>query len=85
MDTMNSYQDTVEGRQVRNLLTRFYYRSSQLYFQLILELKSGDCVLFREFDNYSVFKEAFDNLQTATRSEVSIHIPENKPEVVLQP
>ena len=77
MDTMNSDYDTVDGRQVRNLLTRFYYRSSQLYFQLILELQSGDCVLFREFNNYNVFKEAFDKLQDATKSEALIHIPKN--------
>ena len=46
-------------QEARSLLTKFFYNANQLHFQILIQTES-DLVLHGEYDNYKVYKTAFD-------------------------
>ena len=60
-----STQTEINGKQVENLITRFYYKNKQLYFQIILNMGLDKKIPYQEFDDYYNYKQKFNQLQKA--------------------
>ena len=48
--------------ECKSLLTKFFYKNEHLYFQILIQGETTTNV-YREFDDYSEYKETFDRLQ----------------------
>lgn len=58
-------RNIIKGKEIENLITKFYYKNKQLYFQIILNLGLGKKVFYREFSDYYKYKKSFDQLLKA--------------------
>jgi hypothetical protein len=48
--------------EVKNLLTKFYYKNEHLYFQILIQGENSLDV-YGEYMDYTEYKSAFDSLQ----------------------
>ena len=71
---MNQF-DNIRGDQVKNLITKFYYKSNMLFFSILIETISNKSVAYYEYSDYSEYKKAFDSLLDAKAHNKLIHIP----------
>ena len=53
---------TFSGNEVKNLVTKFYYRNNHLCFQILLDVDQDDFVAYNEYVDYSEYKQAYDEL-----------------------
>lgn len=54
-----------KGVQIQDLVTKYFYQGNQLSFQIILQLVSGESVLYAEYSDYAGYKESLTALQEA--------------------
>lgn len=66
----------IHGKNVRDLVTKFFYRDNHLCFHILLHVDGGKTVFFREFMDYAEYKKAFSELQQAKLSNIIINVPE---------
>ena len=57
--------------KTQNLLTKFFYIGNNLHFQ-ILVLTEIDWVIYDEYDNYSEYLKAFNEIQNALVVETKV-------------
>jgi hypothetical protein len=50
--------------EVKNLLTKFYYRNEHLYFQILVQ-RENSLDVYGEYMDYNEYKTAFDSLQNS--------------------
>ncbi|MCC6722904.1 MAG: hypothetical protein IT258_00240 [Saprospiraceae bacterium] len=67
--------EAISGHRVKDLVTKFFYRNSNLCFHILLHVDGGDTVLFREFTEYAEYRKAFSELQQAKFNNMIINIP----------
>jgi hypothetical protein len=65
----------IHGHKVRDLITKFFYRDSHLYFHILLHVDGGETVFFREYTDYAEYKKAFSDLQQARLNNIVISVP----------
>jgi hypothetical protein len=68
-------QMTIRGKNIENLITKFYYKNRQLCFQIILNLGLLGKVSYCEYDDYFAYKEKFNELLDAKNKDENIEIP----------
>jgi hypothetical protein len=68
-------QMTIRGKNIENLITKFYYKNRQLCFQIILNLGLSGKVSYCEYDDYFAYKEKFNELLDAKNKDENIEIP----------
>ena len=68
-------QMTIKGKDIENLITKFYYKNRQLCFQIILNLGLSGKVSYCEYDDYFAYKEKFNELLDAKNQDKNIQIP----------
>lgn len=71
------YVHQTRGVQVRDLVTKYFYQNNQLSFQIILQLESGERVLYGEFLDYGSYKESMTALKKAKATGSIIKIQKN--------
>lgn len=73
----------IHGEQIKDLITKFFYRNNHLCFQILLHTEWNETIAFGEFSDYSEYKKAFNDLQIARTKKMPLNIPEKKlqPEV----
>ena len=62
---MRSLVNKIEGKQVKDLITKFFYKKNNLCFQILLHTNSADVVKYGEYFDYKQYKTAFNELQEA--------------------
>lgn len=62
------------GSQVKDLITKFFYRDNHLCFHILLLLEEGGTLLFQEYTDYAVYKNALGELEKAVRSNTLISL-----------
>lgn len=67
----------IHGGEISDLVTKFFYKEDHLCFQILLQMKQGETVLFQEFNDYSEYKHAMSDLQQAKRAQTFISISKN--------
>ncbi|TAK32183.1 MAG: hypothetical protein EPO28_17860 [Saprospiraceae bacterium] len=70
------FMRNIHGVQVRDLITKFFYRNNHLCFHIILEVDSGEKIPYQEFTDYAEYKRIFTELQQQKGNEVLINFPE---------
>ena len=58
------------------MITKFFYRSNNLCFQILLRVEDGDLVQYQEFTDYADYKRTLGELQSAKGNGTAIKIPE---------
>ena len=76
IDTMY-LEGSIPGGQVKDLITKFFYKDNFLCFHILLNVESGENVFFQEFMDYSEYKKTFNELQQARNSNDYIDIPKS--------
>ena len=66
----------IHGSDIKDLITKFFYRNNHLCFQILLHTEWNETITFGEFSDYSAYKKAFNDLQTAREEKVPLNIPE---------
>jgi hypothetical protein len=61
------------GHQLENIITRFYYKQKELYFQIILQL-AGKEVVYNEYSDYVIYKSQLQNLLEIKESNGILHM-----------
>lgn len=51
----------MKGSQLENIITRFYYKQKELYFQIILQLKDKQ-IIYNEYSDYLLYKAKLEEL-----------------------
>ncbi len=70
-------EGNIRGGQVKDLVTKFFYRDNFLCFHILLQIEGGETVFFQEFTDYSEYKKAFSDLQGARSKDALIEVPKN--------
>ena len=52
----------MKSYELKSLLTKFFYRSEHLYFQIMIQGENS-IELYGEYTDYNEYKETFDILQ----------------------
>lgn len=66
----------IHGAEVKDLVTKFFYRGNQLCFQIILQVDGGERIPYKEFSDYAEYKKAFSELQQQKGNPTMIKFPE---------
>ena len=66
---------TINGNQIEKLITRFYYKQKQLYFQIVLELGMEQQKVYQEYNDFKLYKQDFSRLLTAKSRAQDIQVP----------
>lgn len=65
----------IQGKDIENLITKFYYKNRQLCFQIILNLGLEGKVSYSEYDDYFVYKKKFNELLDAKHQDKNVLVP----------
>lgn len=71
-----SIMNQIHGAEVKDLVTKFFYKGNQLCFQIFLQIEGGERILYKEFTDYAEYKEVFAKLQQQKGSRSIIKFPE---------
>jgi len=64
----------IQGRNVQNLITKFYYRDNQLCFQILLHLGLDQTIPYQEFSDYALYKQVYSKLLAQKNNNESIEV-----------
>ena len=64
----------IHGEQVKDLITKFFYKKNHLCFQILLHTKMNETIAYGVYANYSTYKKDFDDLQNARSNNLKIVI-----------
>lgn len=64
----------INGEQVKDLITKFFYKSNHLCFQILLHTRTNETIAYGVYADYSDYKKDFNNLQNARSVNSTIDI-----------
>jgi len=64
----------IGGEQVKDLITKFFYKNNHLCFQILLHTQMNETVAYGVYTNYSTYKRDFENLQNARSNNLTINV-----------
>ena len=65
----------ITGTQIKNLITKFYYKNNNLCFQILLLLDQNKSVAYEEYVDYSAYKKAYNELMDIKTKNLSLFLP----------
>lgn len=68
----------INGQDVQNLITKFYYNDNHLCFQILLYLGVEQTIPYKEFTDYAEYKKVYSELMTAKTSNQPISVPQSE-------
>ncbi len=72
---------TFKGSQLDNIITRFYYKQQELFFQIILQ-REEEQVFHSEYNDYSQYRSTFQELLDAKDHNQDIYIQNNNNQLI---
>lgn len=73
----------LEGKYIRDVVTRFFYRGEDLYFQVSLRMKGGEIIPLKEINDYSVYKKLIDTIAQARLRRVQVQLNTETPSLAM--
>lgn len=64
----------IQGAEVQNLITKFYYKQNHLCFQILLHLGLDNTIPFKEFSDYSEYKKEYAKLLKMKNEDAQIKV-----------
>ena len=71
---------TTKARMVEQLITKFFYRNNQLFFQILLNGKDNFTITYGEYTDYTTYKKVYNQLLCCKATNTPVNISENKVE-----
>jgi hypothetical protein len=68
----------ITGNQIKDLVTKFFYKENHLCFQILVRLEGNTLIPFQEFEDYGEYKRVFGELQLATVNGSILSLLEKK-------
>lgn len=69
--------NTIKGKDIKRLVTRFQYRKDEMCFEILLRLhNAAEMVLFLKTTDYSAFRKTFDEIMTVRSENTTLSIPQ---------
>lgn len=66
----------IRGKQIKDLITKFYYKNNDLYFQILLMLTDrAQTVTISEHSDYAEYKAAYNQLIQIKTNNLSLVLP----------
>ncbi len=73
----------LEGKQIKDIVTRFFYRGEELHFQVLLRLKGGEHIALKEIADYSTYKKLVDTLARAKERRLQVRLNAEEPSLAM--
>lgn len=67
----------VNGADIQNLITKFYYKNNHLCFQILLYLGVESTLPYKEFTDYTEYKKVYTELMNAKANNQTVELPQN--------
>ncbi len=67
-------QMTLSGNEIKNLITKFYYKNNHLCFQILLSMDKGNMLQYNEYADYNEYKLAFNELMSLKTGNSTIEL-----------
>lgn len=67
----------IRGEQIKNLLTKFYYKNNNLCFQIFLLFEQDQSLIYSEHTDYADYKKTYGRLLDARTKNLSLELPKN--------
>ncbi len=68
----------IKGKQISNLITKFYFKNDNLKFLILLKLKGNTIIPFEEYNDYSTYRDNFNNLLEVRNKNLSLRLPAHR-------
>lgn len=65
---------TIHSTKIKNLITKFFYKENHLCFQILLNCENNETKLYKEFEDYSQYKEEYNKLLDAKAANEYIFV-----------
>jgi len=65
---------SINGSEVKNLITKFYYKNNNLCFHIFLNLLKGSTISYGEFTDYNEYKKTYNSLLLFKESNNAIDL-----------
>ena len=67
----------LSGSEIKNLITKFYYKNNHLCFQILLSMEKGNMLNYKEYSDYTEYKNAFNELMGLKAQNAAITIEQS--------
>lgn len=67
----------INGANIQNLITKFYYKNNHLCFQILLYLGVESTLPYKEFTDYAEYKKVYTELMNAKANNETVELPQN--------
>ena len=71
----------LNGAEVENLITKFYYKNNHLCFQILIQCGLENMIAYKEYSDYAEYKTAYSQLIDMKTNNESITIPLSEQEI----
>ena len=72
--------NTIKGTQIKNLITKFYYKDNHLCFQILIHCEGDKTIVYNEYTDYSEYKKEYNKLLEIKSDETSVNLPQTDTE-----
>ncbi len=59
----------IQSSKIKNLITKFYYKENELWFKVLVNYENGETRLYKEYSDYTLYKDAYNNLLNVKNAE----------------
>ncbi len=65
----------IKGTQIKNLITKFYYKDNHLCFQILIHCEDDKTIVYNEYTDYSLYKKEYNKLLEIKSENVNVDLP----------
>jgi hypothetical protein len=65
----------IKGTQIKNLITKFYYKDNHLCFQILIHCEDDKTIVYNEYTDYSEYKKEYSKLLETKSENTFVNLP----------
>ena len=65
----------IKGTQIKNLITKFYYKDNHLCFQILLHCENDKTIVYNEYTDYAEYKKEYNKLLETKSEDAFVDLP----------
>ena len=65
----------IKGTQIKNLITKFYYKDNHLCFQILIHCEDDKTIVYNEYTDYAEYKNEYNKLLETKSEEAFVDLP----------
>lgn len=67
--------DRIKGTQIKNLITKFFYKDNHLCFQILIHHEDDKMIVYNEYTDYSLYKTEYNKLLEIKAQSTVVDLP----------